>query len=73
MSKIGFSLACASVLLLAAPAVAQAPEPLSIVVFGPPSLGAHCQALGVPVIGNGWSSLHFLATSADSPFRMNLT
>jgi ABC-type nitrate/sulfonate/bicarbonate transport system substrate-binding protein len=27
-------------LLLAAPAVAQAPEPLSIVVFGPPSLGA---------------------------------
>src|SRR5882762_6608548 len=40
MSKIGFSLACASVLLLAAPAVAQAPEPLSIVVFGPPSLGA---------------------------------
>jgi len=40
MSKIRFSLACASVLLLAAPAVAQAPEPLSIVVFGPPSLGA---------------------------------
>jgi len=27
-------------LLLAAPAFAQAPEPLSIVVFGPPSLGA---------------------------------
>ena len=40
MSKIRFSLACASVLLLAAPAVAQTPEPLSIVVFGPPSLGA---------------------------------
>jgi NitT/TauT family transport system substrate-binding protein len=40
MSKIRISLACASVLLLAAPAFAQAPEPLSIVVFGPPSLGA---------------------------------
>src|SRR6266566_2593654 len=40
MSKMRFSLACASVLLLAAPAFAQAPEPLSIVVFGPPSLGA---------------------------------
>jgi NitT/TauT family transport system substrate-binding protein len=40
MSKNRFSLACASVLLLAAPAVAQTPEPLSIVVFGPPSLGA---------------------------------
>src|SRR6266700_4975477 len=40
MSKMRFSLACASVLLLAAPALAQAPEPLSIVVFGPPSLGA---------------------------------
>jgi ABC-type nitrate/sulfonate/bicarbonate transport system substrate-binding protein len=40
MSKIRFSLACASVLWLAAPAFAQAPEPLSIVVFGPPSLGA---------------------------------
>jgi NitT/TauT family transport system substrate-binding protein len=40
MSKIRFSLACASVLWLAAPAFAQTPEPLSIVVFGPPSLGA---------------------------------
>src|SRR5712664_1273103 len=40
MSKIRFSLACASVLLLAAPSLAQTPEPLSIVVFGPPSLGA---------------------------------
>jgi NitT/TauT family transport system substrate-binding protein len=40
MRKIRFSLACVSVLLLAAPALAQAPEPLSIVVFGPPSLGA---------------------------------
>jgi NitT/TauT family transport system substrate-binding protein len=40
MRKIRFSLACASILLLAAPAVAQTPEPLSIVVFGPPSLGA---------------------------------
>src|SRR6266581_2266236 len=40
MSKMRFSLACASVLLLAAPAFAQAPEPISIVVFGPPSLGA---------------------------------
>jgi ABC-type nitrate/sulfonate/bicarbonate transport system substrate-binding protein len=40
MSRLRISLACASVLLLAAPAVAQAPEPLSIVVFGPPSLGA---------------------------------
>jgi NitT/TauT family transport system substrate-binding protein len=44
MDKIRHSVACALVcvlaLLLAAPAVAQAPEPLSIVVFGPPSLGA---------------------------------
>ena len=32
--------ACASALLLAAPPLAQTPEPLSIVVFGPPSLGA---------------------------------
>jgi NitT/TauT family transport system substrate-binding protein len=34
------SLACAAALLSAAPALAQAPEPLSIVIFGPPSLGA---------------------------------
>lgn len=40
MSRIRFSVACVSALLLAAPAFAQAPEPLSIVVFGPPSLGA---------------------------------
>ena len=44
MSGICRSVACVLVwvlaLLLAAPAFAQAPEPLSIVVFGPPSLGA---------------------------------
>src|SRR5437879_7608404 len=40
MSKICRSVACVAALLLAAPALAQAPEPLSIVVFGPPSLGA---------------------------------
>jgi NitT/TauT family transport system substrate-binding protein len=34
------SLACAAALFSAAPALAQAPEPLSIVIFGPPSLGA---------------------------------
>jgi NitT/TauT family transport system substrate-binding protein len=34
------SLAYAAALLSAAPALAQAPEPLSIVIFGPPSLGA---------------------------------
>jgi NitT/TauT family transport system substrate-binding protein len=34
------NLACAAALLSAAPALAQAPEPLSIVIFGPPSLGA---------------------------------
>lgn len=34
------SLVCAAVLLSAVPALAQAPEPLSIVIFGPPSLGA---------------------------------
>ena len=33
-------LACVGVLLASAPARAQAPEPISIVVFGPPSLGA---------------------------------
>src|SRR6266702_710896 len=40
MVKICRSVACVAALLLAAPALAQAPEPLSIVVFGPPSLGA---------------------------------
>jgi NitT/TauT family transport system substrate-binding protein len=40
MNKICRSVACVAALLLAAPALAQAPEPLSIVVFGPPSLGA---------------------------------
>jgi ABC-type nitrate/sulfonate/bicarbonate transport system substrate-binding protein len=40
MSKIRISLACASALLWAAPAFAQALEPISIVIFGPPSLGA---------------------------------
>src|SRR6266404_8116110 len=32
--------ACTAALLLAEPSLAQTPEPLSIVVFGPPSLGA---------------------------------
>ena len=40
MVKICRSVACVAALLLAEPALAQAPEPLSIVVFGPPSLGA---------------------------------
>src|SRR5437588_2761069 len=40
MGKFRISIACASALLLATPAFAQAPEPLSIVIFGPPSLGA---------------------------------
>ena len=40
MRKIRISLACASALLWAAPAFAQALEPISIVIFGPPSLGA---------------------------------
>jgi NitT/TauT family transport system substrate-binding protein len=40
MSKICRSVIGVAALLLAAPALAQAPEPLSIVVFGPPSLGA---------------------------------
>jgi NitT/TauT family transport system substrate-binding protein len=40
MSRVRFGLAGAAALLLTAPALAQAPEPLSIVVFGPPSLGA---------------------------------
>ena len=40
MSRVRFGFAGAAALLLTAPALAQAPEPLSIVVFGPPSLGA---------------------------------
>src|SRR5882757_2239326 len=40
MNKICRSVAGLAALLLAEPALAQAPEPLSIVVFGPPSLGA---------------------------------
>src|SRR6201990_1295566 len=40
MKKMIASLACAAALLSATPSLAQAPEPLSIVRFGPPSLGA---------------------------------
>jgi NitT/TauT family transport system substrate-binding protein len=40
MKQIIASLACAAALLSATPASAEAPEPLSIVIFGPPSLGA---------------------------------
>jgi ABC-type nitrate/sulfonate/bicarbonate transport system substrate-binding protein len=40
MKRILAGLAGAAALLLTAPALAQAPEPLSIVVFGAPSLGA---------------------------------
>ncbi|HXQ04621.1 MAG TPA: ABC transporter substrate-binding protein [Bradyrhizobium sp.] len=40
MSNIRIGLACFSALLWAAPCFAEAPEPISIVVFGPPSLGA---------------------------------
>jgi NitT/TauT family transport system substrate-binding protein len=40
MKQIIASFACAAALLSAGPASAQAPEQLSIVVFGPPSLGA---------------------------------
>ena len=40
MSRSRISLAGALALSWAAPAFAQAPEPISIVVFGPPSLGA---------------------------------
>jgi NitT/TauT family transport system substrate-binding protein len=40
MNTVRFGVACISTLLLAGPALAQAPEPLSIVVFSPPSLGA---------------------------------
>src|SRR6266446_2672427 len=40
MSNIRIGFACVSALLWAAPCFAEAPEPISIVVFGPPSLGA---------------------------------
>src|ERR1700694_4800545 len=40
MNKYLAALACVAVVLLSAPLRAQAPEPVSIVVFGPPSLGA---------------------------------
>ena len=40
MKKIIASLACTAALLSATPSLAEAPEPLSIVIFGPPSLGA---------------------------------
>ena len=40
MSNIRIGLACVSALLWAAPCFAEAPEPVSIVVFGPPLLGA---------------------------------
>jgi NitT/TauT family transport system substrate-binding protein len=40
MKKLIAILACTAALLSATPSLAQAPEPLSIVVFGPPSLGA---------------------------------
>jgi NitT/TauT family transport system substrate-binding protein len=40
MKNIIASLACAAALLSATPSLAEAPEPLSIVIFGPPSLGA---------------------------------
>jgi ABC-type nitrate/sulfonate/bicarbonate transport system substrate-binding protein len=40
MRKVFASLGCIAALLAAGAARAQAPEPLSIVVFGPPSLGA---------------------------------
>src|ERR1700694_4118466 len=40
MNKYLAALACVAVVLLSAPLRAQAPEKLSIVVFGPPSLGA---------------------------------
>jgi NitT/TauT family transport system substrate-binding protein len=40
MNRILICLTCISALFGAAPAHAQAPEPISIVVFGPPSLGA---------------------------------
>src|SRR6201996_5119043 len=40
MKRMVASLVCIAALLSSAPASAQAPEPLSIVIFGPPSLGA---------------------------------
>jgi NitT/TauT family transport system substrate-binding protein len=40
MNKFIAGLACAALALLSGPSQAQTPEPLSIVVFGPPSLGA---------------------------------
>src|SRR5580692_1015409 len=40
MNRYLAGLACAAVLLSCGASQAQAPEPLSIVVFGPPSLGA---------------------------------
>jgi NitT/TauT family transport system substrate-binding protein len=40
MKKIMICFSCVSALFGAAPSYAQAPEPISIVVFGPPSLGA---------------------------------
>ncbi|MDB5579505.1 MAG: hypothetical protein JWR80_4681 [Bradyrhizobium sp.] len=40
MNRVRFGFAGIAALLLAGPAAAQAPEPLSIVVFSPPSLGA---------------------------------
>jgi NitT/TauT family transport system substrate-binding protein len=40
MKQLVASLACAAALLTSAPAWAQTPEPLTIVIFGPPSLGA---------------------------------
>lgn len=40
MKKLLTSIACISTLVAASPSRAQAPEPLSIVVFGAPSLGA---------------------------------
>jgi NitT/TauT family transport system substrate-binding protein len=40
MNKIRIELACAAALLCATPSMAQTPEPLTIVVFGAPSLGA---------------------------------
>ncbi|MEA2941039.1 MAG: NitT/TauT family transport system substrate-binding protein, partial [Bradyrhizobium sp.] len=40
MNRIFASFACAATVFSATPSFAQAPEPLSIVIFGPPSLGA---------------------------------
>ena len=40
MNRYLAGLACVAVQLSCGPSRAQAPEPLSIVVFGPPSLGA---------------------------------